>query len=316
MKNNDIVIDLGLENLMFDIEDYNQVVINDYYTFFKMMMKLKEFEGEKFDEYYQTKFSGNLYLYGVKQTKKNLLVVDLNDFTEIISNLTFTKGSILRKYYFEDFNRKIDDLDFEKLSDIIAEEYKINDNIEFNYKYPSKEKVFELFLTPYFKDEEYLKKPEKITELIINYLNQNEEMQAIIIIDSSIKAFDFTNLINDERIIIIDTSIDINNQTRNILFIDRNEITNINMDNLINKIELNWPIEIKKEEIEVILRLYFRIVINDEIDIFNKPSDTLLCLYIILRKILGLEVRKVNYEHLELDNPISKYIEEMLKKMC
>lgn len=316
MKNNDIVIDLGLENLMFDIEDYNQVVINDYYTFFKMMMKLKEFEGEKFDEYYQTKFSGNLYLYGVKQTKKNLLVVDLNDFTEIISNLTFTKGSILRKYYFEDFNRKIDDLDFEKLSDMIAEEYKVNDNIEFNYKYPSKEKVFELFLIPYFKDEEYLKKPEKITDLIINYLNQNEEMQAIIIIDSSIKAFDFTNLINDERIIIIDTSIDINNQTRNILFIDRNEITNINMDNLINKIELNWPIEIKKEEIEVILRLYFRIVINDEIDIFNKPSNTLLCLYIVLRKILGLEIRKVNYEHLKFDNPISKYIDEMLKEIC
>ncbi len=316
MKNNDIEIDLGLETIAFDLEDYNQVVINDYYTFFKLMMKLKEFEGEKFDEYYQTKFSGNLYLYGVKQTKKNLLVVDLNDFSKIISNLTFTKGSILKKYYFEEFNQKIDDLFFEKLSDKIADTYKINDNIEFNYKYPSKEKVFELFLIPYFNDEEYLQNPEKITDLIINYLNQNEEMQAIIIIDSSIKAFDMKNLINDERIIIVDTSIDINNQTRNILFVDRNEIININMDNLINKIELNWPIEIKKTEIEVILRLYFRIVINDEINIFNKPSNTLICLYIVLRKILGLELNKIDYGHLELDNPISIYIDEMLKKIC
>lgn len=315
MKNNDIEIEMGLETLAFDLDDYNQVVINDYHTFFKIMMKLKEFEGEKFDEYYQTKFSGNLFLYGVKQTKKNLLVVDLNDFSEIISNLTFTKGSLLRKYYFEEFNNQIDDLDFERLSDKVAELYRITKNVEFDYKYPSKDKVFELFLTPYFTNEEYLQNPEKITELIINYLDQNEEMQAIVIIDSSIKAFDFTKLIKDERIIIIDTSMDINNQTRNILFINKNEVVNINMDNLISKIELNWPIGIKRSEIEVILRLYFRIIINDEVHIFNKPSSTLICLYIVLRKILGLNLKKINYQHIDLNNPISIYIDETLK-MC
>ncbi len=314
MKNNDIVMEIGTEILAFDIEDYNQLVIDDYYTFFKIIMKLKEFEGEKFDEYYQTKFKGNLYLYGTKQVKKNLLVVDLNDFTKIISNLTFSKESILKKYYYEKFNQNIDELEFEKLSDQVAEVFECNQNMNFNYKYPSKEKVFDLFLQPYFKENGYLENSEKLVELIINYLNQNESMQAIIIIDSSIKAFDFTDLVNDERIIIIDTSIDINNKTRNILFVNEGEIENINMDNLINKTELNWPLSITKTEIELILKLYFRIIINDEINMFNKPSNTLLCLYIVLRRILGLELKKFNFNYVQTNEPISIFIEKNMLK--
>ncbi len=314
MKNNDIVMELGTEILAFDIEDYNQLVIDDYYTFFKIIMKLKEFEGEKFDEYYQAKFKGNLFLYGIKQAKKNLLVVDLNDFTKIISNLTFSRDSILKKYFYEKFNQNVDELEFEKISDKIADLFENNNDISFNYKYPSKEKVFDLFLQPYFQENGYLENSEKLVELIISYLDQNESMQAIIIIDSSIKAFDFTGLIKDERIIIIDTSIDINNHTRNILFVNEGEIVNINMDNLINKIELNWPIEITKTEVELILKLYFRIVINDEVNMFNKPSNTLLCIYIVLRKILGLELSKFNINYIATNEPISIFIEKNMLK--
>ncbi len=97
------------EIVEFDVEQYNQLVIDNHRLFLKAMIRLKNLEGEKFDDFYQEKYKGDTYLFGQKVTSKNLFVLDLNDFSKLINNLSFHKSSILRKSFYKDINELINE---------------------------------------------------------------------------------------------------------------------------------------------------------------------------------------------------------------
>lgn len=290
-KMNDIKLNIGIDEVEFELNPYNQLYIIDYYTGFKILMKLKEFEGEKFDEYYVNMFKGNVYLHNQKVSKKDLLVIDLNDFSKIINNLTFEKNSLLKKIYIEKILKNINEDEVHEKIIEITNNFKIDKNIKFQYKDPQMEKIIDYFFTMYVSGEnEYLKNPNLLVEVIIEYLNSKPGLKIILIIDSSIKAFDFEELIKDERITIIDTSLDLNKKSSNLLLVNKDFVESVDIETLINKIEYNWPGKISYEEVHNLLSVYFRIILNDEVGLLNKPSNNLLTLYYVLRKSLNLSI--------------------------
>lgn len=310
---NDIELYFGTEVLSFELENYNQLFINDYKTFFKIMIKLKEYEGIKFDDYTNDKYKGNIILFGQKKTKKNLLVIDLNDFSKIIENLTYTKTSLLRKIYIDTLNREIDEQKVEDLMFELESILKVTENIEFGYKEPTIEKVLDFFFSLHAKeDNDLLNEPGKLPQIIRSYLDLFEDINAVIIIDSSINIMDYNEFLKDERVTLIDSCLDINENSENILYITNENVENVSLENLINRIELNWPIPITKDSINALLTTYLKIILNDQLYLYNKPSANLLCLYIIVRKTLNLE-QSLSIEKYSLeDSPLKSFILENL----
>lgn len=309
---NNLELEFSNEVIATKISNYNQVIIRDYYTFLKFLMKLKAESGEKFDDYYTMKIAGNIKFNNQKVTKKNMLIIDLNDFTKMIENLTFGKDSLLKKIYLDNFERNISDSDYESLKMEIENIFKIDGNIQLMYKDPKYEKLLDLMFQLYVEgDEEYLKNPQKLSSIIINYLNANLDMKCIIIIDSSIKVFDYSVLISDPRIFIIDTCVDINLNSNNLLFFTDNEVQNITLNDIKDKIELNWPEVITLEQIDSLIKIYFRIIINNELSLLSNPSDNLVCLYIIVRKMLGMNIeipKKYNQVSKNICSFINDYV--------
>lgn len=301
------------DSLIIDIEQYNQIYINHYYTFFKFLMKLKEFEEEKFDEYHNEKFKAELFLANQKKTKKDLLVIDLNNFSKIISNLTFEKNSLLRKVYLKKLYEQLDDNAIEKLNFDVENLFKINNNLEFDYKYPSFEKIIEIFFTVHFKEQNnFLKNPNLIISIIKEYLTQTS-MECLLIIDSSVKALDYKKLIDDPRILVLDTSIDVNECSSNILLFNKNEIENIKLEDLLRVLKKQWPVNINEEELKILLRTYLRIVLNSEIKLFDSPSSNLIYLYILVKKNLELKIDISEFENVKITNKICiKFIQNNL----
>ncbi len=289
---NDLIIKFKNEEIGFDIEQYNQIYIFDYYTFFKVFMKLKEYEGIKFDDYHTDKIKGDIFLYNQKITKKNTLIMDLNDFSTIISNLTFKNGSLLKDIYIKLLENNITIDKIESITKEFSNLFTVDESIEFELRDPNISKILDLFFMVYFNENKnYLKEPTKIVNVIKRYLDLTEK-RAIIFIDSSIKAFEYEKLVKDERIIVLDTSIDLNKLSNNLIFIRKNKVDNININILIENIIYYFPIEINSKEVLLILKTYLRVILNDDIKIYDKPSDKLLVTYIVVRNLLELDLDK------------------------
>ncbi len=289
---NDLIIKFKNEEIGFDIEQYNQIYIFDYYTFFKVFMKLKEYEGIKFDDYHTDKIKGDIFLYNQKITKKNTLIMDLNDFSTIISNLTFKNGSLLKDIYIKLLENNITIDKIESITKEFSNLFTVDESIEFELRDPNISKILDLFFMVYFNENKnYLKEPNKIVNVIKRYLDLTEK-RAIIFIDSSIKAFEYEKLVKDERIIVLDTSIDLNKLSNNLIFIRKNKVDNININILIENIIYYFPIEINSKEVLLILKTYLRVILNDDIKIYDKPSDKLLVTYIVVRNLLELDLDK------------------------
>lgn len=307
---NDIVMNIGMEEINFDLEQYNQMYIMDYHMGFKILMKLKEFESEKFDDYYNTKFKGNLYIYNQKVNKKNLIVIDLNDFSKIINNLTFEKNSLLKKIYMEKILNNINEDEFYNTVVGITDILKVDDKIKFQYKDIEINKIIDYLFHMYIDDKnEYLKNPNLLVDIIIEYLDNNLGLKMITIIDSSIKAFDFEKLVNDERIIVIDTALNINKKSSNLLLVKKDIVESINIQDLIYEIENRWPEKTTYEEIFNLLNLYFRIILNDEVHQLDKPSNNLLTMYYIIRKLFNLDI---TYEITKETEMLSPFLKEKM----
>ncbi len=289
---NDLIIKFKNEEIGFDIEQYNQIYIFDYYTFFKVFMKLKEYEGIKFDDYHTDKIKGDIFLYNQKITKKNTLIMDLNDFSTIISNLTFKNGSLLKDIYIKLLENNITIDKIESITKEFSNLFTVDESIEFELRDPNISKILDLFFMVYFNENKnYLKEPTKIVNVIKRYLDLTEK-RAIVFIDSSIKAFEYEKLVKDERIIVLDTSIDLNKLSNNLIFIRKNKVDNININILIENIIYYFPIEINSKEVLLILKTYLRVILNDDIKIYDKPSDKLLVTYIVVRNLLELDLDK------------------------
>ncbi len=289
---NDLIIKFKKEEIGFDIEQYNQIYIFDYYTFFKVFMKLKEYEGIKFDDYHNDKIKGDIFLYNQKITKKNTLIMDLNDFSTIISNLTFKNGSLLKDIYIKLLENNITIDKIESITKEFSNLFTVDESIEFELRDPNISKILDLFFMVYFNENKnYLKEPNKIVNVIKRYLDLTEK-RAIIFIDSSIKAFEYEKLVKDERIIVLDTSIDLNKLSNNLIFIRKDKVDNININILIENIIYYFPIEINSKEVLLILKTYLRVILNDDIKIYDKPSDKLLVTYIVVRNLLELDLDK------------------------
>ncbi len=289
---NDLIIKFKKEEIGFDIEQYNQIYIFDYYTFFKVFMKLKEYEGIKFDDYHNDKIKGDIFLYNQKITKKNTLIMDLNDFSTIISNLTFKNGSLLKDIYIKLLENNITIDKIESITKEFSNLFTVDESIEFELKDPNISKILDLFFMVYFNENKnYLKEPNKIVNVIKRYLDLTEK-RAIIFIDSSIKDFEYEKLVKDERIIVLDTSIDLNKLSNNLIFIRKNKVDNININILIENIIYYFPVEINSKEVLLILKTYLRVILNDDIKIYDKPSDKLLVTYIVVRNLLELDLDK------------------------
>ncbi len=289
---NDLIIKFKKEEIGFDIEQYNQIYIFDYYTFFKVFMKLKEYEGIKFDDYHNDKIKGDIFLYNQKITKKNTLIMDLNDFSTIISNLTFKNGSLLKDIYIKLLENNITIDKIESITKEFSNLFTVDESIEFELRDPNISKILDLFFMVYFNENKnYLKEPNKIVNVIKRYLDLTEK-RAIIFIDSSIKAFEYEKLVKDERIIVLDTSIDLNKLSNNLIFIRKDKVDNININILIENIIYYFPVEINSKEVLLILKTYLRVILNDDIKIYDKPSDKLLVTYIVVRNLLELDLDK------------------------
>lgn len=306
---NDVKLEFTDEIIEFGIEQYNQLVSLNHRLFLKTMIRLKNLEGEKFDDHYNEIYKGNSYLYNQKLTSKNIFVLDLNDFSKLILNLSFHKSSIIKKSFHKDLNEFLnEDNVYLKIIDLMKE-FDINDEVTLNYKDIGFDKIFDTFYSGQISAD-YIDNTDIITKLIIDYLDKYEIPNAFIIVDSSIKFFDLEPLIKDERIIILDTNVQFNTNTSNlILFGDTVESYAIN--DLSEKIEFMWPSEISQEKIMSLLQVYLHMVLNDEINILTHPSDNLICLYIIVRKMLSLKVNidsKINIRfHSDL---LKSFIEE------
>ena len=54
--NEDLVLMYENEMLSCNLEKYNQMYVQNHYTFFKFLITLKSHEGYKYDEYHSEKF--------------------------------------------------------------------------------------------------------------------------------------------------------------------------------------------------------------------------------------------------------------------
>ncbi|MGL4589772.1 MAG: hypothetical protein ACRCUP_06020 [Mycoplasmatales bacterium] len=279
------------EEITFEVDKYNQLYIGDFQMFYKIIVRLKEFENIKFDDYELNLLSGSSYYDNERMTKKNVVVLDLNDFSKIVSSVSFDKGSLLRKVYVQKITDKFDESNFEEITTLLREYFSIDEKIKFVDKDPSAEKILDLFFQMYSISEE-THSPEYISKILIEYLELNAEMRAIVIIDSSIKGIDYKCLLEDERIMIIDTSLEYNQDAENLIVVSNQNVSTYSVTNLIERIAFNWPIEISLKEVEALMKVYFHIVINDRILEFDKPTDNLLVLYVVTRSLLGFSIEK------------------------
>lgn len=308
---NDIKLEFLESNITFDIEQYNQLHVVDTKNFLKTMIRLKNLEGDKFDEHYQNKYKGNSYLFDQKLNSKNILILDLNDFSKIINNLSFHKSSIIRKLYYHDMMTYVDEDSVEAKVLELLDVFDYSDDITLIDKEIGREKIFDTLFSGYLSSN-YLDSTTELTELVIEYIDTFELTNAILIVDSSIKFFDLEPLIKDERIIIFDTNIQYNKNTSNIIVFG-SEVENYNIGNIIEKIEFHWPDEIEIKSINSLLQVCWHIILNDEIENLDYPSDNLLCLYIIIRKLLNLPItinREISFY--SKSQKITNYINENL----
>ncbi len=285
---NDIKFEYNEGIIEFGIEQYNQLVPLNHKLFLKTMIRLKSLEGEKFDDHYNELYKGNSYLYSQKLSSKNIFVLDLNDFSKLILNLSFHKNSIIKKSFHKDINEFINEDNVHlKVMDLMRE-FDINDEVTLNYKDIGLDKIFDSFFTGEISTD-YIENTDVITKLIMDYLDKYEIPNAIIIVDSSIKFFDLSPLIKDERIIIFDTNVQFNVNTSNLIIFNEN-VDSYAINDLADKIEFMWPTEITQDKILSLLQVYLHMILNDEINILSHPSDNLICLYIIIRKMLSLNI--------------------------
>lgn len=306
---NDIYFEFNDEVIGFELEQYNQLHIVNSEKFLKCMIRLKQLEGEKFDDYFQEKYKGNSYLFNQKMTSKNTLVLDLNDFSKVINHLSFHKTSLLRKIYLSELTKNVDEL---KVYDIISDlvnEFEFRSDIELWDKDIGLTKIFETMFQGKISSElSYLQNTGVITDLLLEYIDVAELKRAIIIVDSSLKFFDLSPLITDERIIIFDTCINFNENSNNYIIFD-DEINNIFIQSLLEKIEFHWPVEVNVDELQSLLHVYLHMILNDEVIYLSRPSDNLMVLYIIVRKLLNLHIT-IPDEIRESNKILKKYIDD------
>lgn len=310
---NDIVMEFNDETITFDIEQYNQLVAIEKKNFLKVLIRLKNLEGDKYDEYYQEQFKGSTYLYNQKVTSKNTLILDLNDFSKIIINLSFHKNSIIRKLYIADMLENISEDRVTSIMFELLKEYDYIDEISVTEKELGIEKMFDTLFNGHISTTvDPLSNTELLSGLVIKYLNKFEIKNAIIIADSSLNFFDLKPLIDDERIIIFDTNIQFNKNTNNIILFDNN-VENYQINNIIEKIEFNWPTGINEASVRSLLQVYWHIILNETLTDIDMPSDNLLCLYLIIHKLFSLDIKLKKSEKWRItDEKISQYIRDNL----
>ncbi len=193
----------------------------------------------------------------------------------------------------------------------LKKEYDINDEIDLTLKTLGVEKLFETLMNGSVH-KDYIEETNIITSKILEYLDRYEIMRSIIIIDSSIKFFDFKPLVDDERVIIFDTNIQFN-QSSNNLVVFGDSVTSYNLNLITDKIEFLWPTEIVRDSLISLLQVYIHMILNDEISNLNYPSDNLICLYIIVRNILGMEISDIRYGSIRFeDDKLKSFIDNNL----
>lgn len=306
---NDIKFVFDTEEYQFKLENYNQLMIKDFDLFSKIMIRFKEFENIKFDDYSLQLLSGSTYLNKLKLTKKNLIVIDLNDFSKIISTLSLEKNSISRMLYQKRFEEKFCENKYDDMVFEIHKSLNIDEEVGFVDKEPNIEKVIDLMFSLKYKKDQ-ISNIKNLVNIINEYLKLNEQLHAIIIIDSSIKLFDYEKLLNKSNITIIDTCFDLNVHSESLIMFN-NEITNISLENLITRIIFNWPEQINEKQVRILLLTYLRFILNEEIYLFDKPTDNLILIYVITRKLLDLNVEK-NIISLTKTSKIIDFLEEIM----
>lgn len=309
----DFVAEFNDEVISFSLEQYNQLYVGNTENFLKTMIRLKNLEGEKFDDHFQNKYKGNTYLFSQKITKSNTLVLDLNDFSKLILNLSFHKTSIIRRIYIDELLKNSSEESIISKVNELMEEFDLVNSVALEEKDISLEKMFDALYTGYVSTEiDYLKDTSIITELLLDLINRLEIKNVLLIVDSSIKFFDIKPLIDDERIIILDTNIQYNANSNNIILFN-SEIDTISIHHLVEKVIFHWPVEIGKEGVLSLIQIYLHIILNDELYNLDNPSENLICLYIIIRKQLAMPLSidsTINYR--KSDEKVENFISDNL----
>lgn len=235
-----------------------------YYKFYRLIelkdKNIKIFLGEKSIE------------------SKNCILFSFLDFTEILNNLNFKKGTLFYEY----ISSNLKEIDFEDsdncLSDIAAIVKKLIENSDINIDYEIDDDIDKiLFNCVAFKCQlDILKIDDIFNKLLGKIILNNLNKTFVIFFDSSLLNL---NIFNYDNCYSFDISLKLNNYN----LICSNEISAFNIDYIIAKLESIWPIEFNSMQVKKYIVKYFELIkINFPLQSYN---ETEYLVYILLNKI-------------------------------
>lgn len=296
----------------FKMDKYNQILIaNGERLHFSFFERLNDLNAIKYDDYLDTLYDSNIRINGKNINKKDILFIDFSNSDSILRNFSFDKNSIIRKNYISNLTNNLEEENYENL--IKEANILISDkSVELVSKEPNIEKVFDLFFEASDKNiSSLLLDFNQYIKHILRYKEINDSVQIIILIDSSHKTLNISELLEVEGLYIMDKNINVNTKSKNyILFSD--EVTTFEFNNLVDRLNMNWPAEVDNKEITTLLQSYFAIIINNNITELQYISDESSVLYVLLRKIFNLELSNINVSLEQCKNEIyMKFMEEL-----
>ena len=230
---------------------------------------------------------------------KNSILFSFSDFSEILDNLNFKKGTLFYEYIINCLekidNNSIDSIFFiyaDIIKSIISEsaldiDYDIDEDLE---------KLILNFST--FKLNTNINQISYIiNKILTSYIEKNINKLVIIFYDSDILTI---NLNIYDNVYLFDISNHKNISEYNLLCI--NDITYFDINIILEKLESLWPVEFNKEKVLTYINDFYLDAKNHSI--YNAYNETEYLVYYLLNKFYNLSY-KINCNCKLRDNVIS-----------
>lgn len=284
-------------NTSIVINKKNYIIYNKYENIIKFYKLFYDLINKK-DETIKIMLNNN------KVTSKDYTLYNFIDINNIINTFIFEKGTIIYDYFITLVeNNNIELLDkineqtklyFDSMKELSVFDYSVNTDIN-----PTKLLQTGIQINTNINFEEYSKLLQKMLKYL---LDQNPTKYYIIFYNSDY--IDFNDIYSYENIYFFDISKKYKINNYNILLLD--EVHNLNYQNIIDKLELCWPIEYKAGHIKYlldnVLMGYFTFI-NPKAN-----NEDLAILYFLLNKYFNLSI-KLDIDYSSLNKNIQDFLQ-------
>jgi hypothetical protein len=295
----------------FIIDKYNQIINPSisglYISFFE---RLNDFNSVKYDDYINDMYEGNIYFGNKKASKKDILFIDFSNTDGILKNLSFDKNSIIRKNFITELNNTFEEEKYEKIASSIIDVIN-NKNINYEHKEPTIEKIFDLFFEATdAKLENMLNNLTSFSQMVKKYKEYNPGTNIFMLTNSQLFNIDIKEFLEIKDLYIFDLNCNFNKYSANFIHFS-DMIENFDINNILNRLELNWPTETTNEKLIILLQEKFASILNGTIMMNNNIRDEDYVLFILLCRLFSLNyLEKSTFNRFDINKKYDSFIKE------